>query len=97
MQTRSSSKLEKIEETYGFQMDTTPPTPGILPQPFLFRYHGMGHYQVIAKCRGTNKFFLTFLGGSEGYSRLANEREYIALKEEDALTLDEVEARLRGL
>lgn len=99
--TRSMSKLSKsfdnIKQTYHFEEDTCLPTNDIIPQPFLIRYHGMGHYQVIAKLKGKdNLYFLAMIGGSNGYDREYNEKEYVGLSEKDAISIEEIEALLKN-
>jgi|DewCreStandDraft_5_1066085.scaffolds.fasta_scaffold05021_13 hypothetical protein len=57
----------------------------------LFRYHGMGHYQVLGvnpKRRGDRRYFLTVLGGSNAYDVEANDRDFRNLS--DYLTIEEL-------
>jgi hypothetical protein len=82
----------KLKQIYNFQDDTTSPDPNILPQPYLIRYHGMGHYQLLSKMKGdSNKYFLIMLGGSNGFDCEYNERQYVNLTEKDSISLKKAE------
>lgn len=65
--------------------------------PRLYRYIGMGYYQILAEVRGVpDKFFLIDVGGSNGYESDFNHKELRKIAVKDAITIEQVQAKLKG-
>lgn len=94
--TRSTTNLLRVtRQKFNFQNDTTFSGTNPLVKPFLFRYHGMGYYQLLSKLSGSDdKYFLVMMGGSNDFDRIYNDREYTNLGVKDSLTLAQVAKRL---
>ena len=64
--------------------------------PRLFRYAGMGYYEVVAESNyKLNYYFLVMLGGSNGYDVLANRRDLRKMTTDDAVDFDQLIENLK--
>lgn len=69
--------------------------PLIIPR--LYRYQGMGHYEILADVKDhPDKCFLIHVGGSNGYEQRDSHDALLKLTEKDALPIDQLEAKLKG-
>jgi hypothetical protein len=58
-----------------------------LISPQIYRYLGMGHYEILADVKGhPNKYFLVRVGGSNGYDVDYNQNQLLKLTEADAMS-----------
>jgi hypothetical protein len=64
-----------------------------LLKPILYRYIGMGHYEILAV---VPKYFLITVGGANGYDVMYNHNELNKITMNDAMTKQELLTKLEG-
>lgn len=87
--------LSKLKGKYGLQPANDDCIgecePNSLVVPKLFRYLGMGHYEILADVKDhPNKYFVVHAGGSNGYDRQDSYNDLIKLTIKEAKSFEEV-------
>lgn len=92
--------MDKFNRKYGFMpanddcIGECEDNPLIVPK--LFRYQGMGHYQILAGVKDVpNRYFLIDVGGSNGYEQEAAHDDLKKLTIDDSITMKQLESRVK--